>query len=262
MPAKVNRILADESRRILEENRDILLLDVRQPEEYKAGHIPGAILIPLPELPDRFLDLKSSSRIMVYCRSGRRSLAAANLIADELDLEVFTIDGGILAWNGLVAEGDYETYKDLIKGLKKPEELVSLAYTLEDGSKEFYEKASNILDDTNMKDLFKRLAAFEEAHKNHIVRVWHGIVTDRRFSEFMEGGIKIQEALQKILGKRDIIEILEFSMQTEINSLDLYMKINKMVQTEAADVLNRIIEEEKGHIKKLGEQLSSFVLQK
>ncbi|GER92867.1 rhodanese-like domain-containing protein [hot springs metagenome] len=108
MPSRVYRISPDEARRLFEKNRDTLLLDVRQPEEYKDGHIPGAVLLPLPELPDRLGELNVRNGIITYCRLGRRSLAAAQLIADERDAEVYTIDGGIMAWNGFVAKGEVE----------------------------------------------------------------------------------------------------------------------------------------------------------
>ena len=49
------------------------LLDVRQPEEYAEGHLPGATLIPLGELPGRLSEIDSSKLTLVYCRSGGRA---------------------------------------------------------------------------------------------------------------------------------------------------------------------------------------------
>ena len=60
-----------------------MLLDVRQDFEYAEGHLPGAKHIPLPELSERLGELERQLPILVYCRSGKRSLAAANLLAGQ-----------------------------------------------------------------------------------------------------------------------------------------------------------------------------------
>ena len=60
--------------------KDYVLLDVRQPEEYQAGHIPGAISIPLGELEHRYRELEKSKKIIALCRSGRRSKGASLLL--------------------------------------------------------------------------------------------------------------------------------------------------------------------------------------
>ncbi len=59
------------------------LLDVRTPGEYAAGHLPGAINIPIDQLPVRLGDLVAAAPIVVYCRSGRRSAAAARILAGD-----------------------------------------------------------------------------------------------------------------------------------------------------------------------------------
>tara|TARA_B100000614_G_scaffold245702_1_gene251013 strand:- start:1428 stop:1649 length:222 start_codon:yes stop_codon:yes gene_type:complete len=45
---------------------EVTILDVRQPNEYKNGHIPGAKLVPLPELPDRLLEIDREKPVLVY----------------------------------------------------------------------------------------------------------------------------------------------------------------------------------------------------
>ncbi len=49
------------------------MLDVRQPEEWEAGHIPGAVLIPLAELPKRLNEVPADQTVVVVCRSGNRA---------------------------------------------------------------------------------------------------------------------------------------------------------------------------------------------
>ncbi len=73
------------------------LLDVRQPEEFRAGHIPGAKLIPLRELPTRLKELPKNQEIIVVCHSGNRSLSATRHLAGA-GYQVVNLQGGMIAW--------------------------------------------------------------------------------------------------------------------------------------------------------------------
>lgn len=75
----------------------LFLLDVREPEEYRASHIAGAKLIPLGELPRRLNELPKERPILCVCQSGSRSShAARQLIA--AGYTAFNLQGGMLAW--------------------------------------------------------------------------------------------------------------------------------------------------------------------
>ncbi len=77
---------------------DLLLLDVREPHEYSLRHLPGAKLIPLKELPQRVGELDPDRRIVVYCRSGNRSLTAGAYLKLLGFSRVENLQGGMLAW--------------------------------------------------------------------------------------------------------------------------------------------------------------------
>jgi rhodanese-related sulfurtransferase len=77
------------------------LLDVRHPEEWDAGHAPGAVLIPLNQLGDRHTELPSGRSIVVICRSGARSARATEALVGA-GYEAVNLAGGMRAW---VAEG-------------------------------------------------------------------------------------------------------------------------------------------------------------
>jgi len=79
-----------------------LLVDVREPKEYRLGHIPGSVLLPLKEVEAGITDFDLEKDIFFYCRSGRRSKIAANFVADMgVPAEnIFNLAGGILAWQG------------------------------------------------------------------------------------------------------------------------------------------------------------------
>jgi glyoxylase-like metal-dependent hydrolase (beta-lactamase superfamily II)/rhodanese-related sulfurtransferase len=79
-----------------------LLLDVRQPEEYtgELGHVPGALLLPLPELQARLHEIDSdrARTVITICRSGNRSARAAAILRDAGFANVLNMTGGTLAW--------------------------------------------------------------------------------------------------------------------------------------------------------------------
>jgi rhodanese-related sulfurtransferase len=89
---------------------EALLLDVREPAEYKAGHIPGAQLAPLSTVTKERVVTAGGKKLVFQCKSGKRScLAGDKLLAENPNLEIYTLDGGIDSWSraGLpINEGD------------------------------------------------------------------------------------------------------------------------------------------------------------
>jgi len=74
-----------------------VVVDVREPSEYVAGHVPGARLIPLGRLPEHLSELPRGERIYVVCASGNRSLAAADFLA-RAGVDAVSVTGGTGAW--------------------------------------------------------------------------------------------------------------------------------------------------------------------
>jgi rhodanese-related sulfurtransferase len=77
--------------------RGHLLVDVRTAEEFRSGHIPGAINIALQDLPQRMDTLPKDQPIVLYCRSGARSNNAAQMLAKAGFENVHDL-GGIMRW--------------------------------------------------------------------------------------------------------------------------------------------------------------------
>lgn len=80
---------------------DVVILDVRTPAEYEKGHIQGAILINVMSSNFREEALKRLDKrktIAVYCRSGRRSRKAADILTKEGYKNVFNLEGGYTGW--------------------------------------------------------------------------------------------------------------------------------------------------------------------
>ena len=80
---------------------DLIILDVRTQSEYDAGHINGSILIPNTELESRIdeVQMYKDTEIIVYCRTGARSLAAVNILIAHNFTKVYNMEGGITAWD-------------------------------------------------------------------------------------------------------------------------------------------------------------------
>jgi phage shock protein E len=73
------------------------LLDVRYEEEFEDEHIPGSVLIPLPELRDRFSELDPGERYLVLCKGGKRA-EVATMLLKQRRIKAATIAGGIRDW--------------------------------------------------------------------------------------------------------------------------------------------------------------------
>lgn len=98
-PPDTPEITAPELRRELERvGAAMQLVDVREPEEWNAGHLPGSVLIPMRELGGRRDELDRSRPIITVCRSGRRSLYSAEELLAAGFPDVRSLAGGVIAW--------------------------------------------------------------------------------------------------------------------------------------------------------------------
>ena len=102
------KITSDQAVEIMKKEKNYVIVDVRTPEEYKEGHIPNAINIPLDTI-DNYIsqnveNLKDKNQlIMVYCRSGRRSAEAAKKLLAKGYMNVIDF-GGINDWKGEIVK--------------------------------------------------------------------------------------------------------------------------------------------------------------
>jgi molybdopterin/thiamine biosynthesis adenylyltransferase/rhodanese-related sulfurtransferase len=92
-------ISAPELAQRLRRGDPVFLLDVRNPEEWEICRLPGAKLIPLPELPDRLNELDVTDEIVAYCKMGGRSARAVDLLKQAGFSRLRNLAGGITAWS-------------------------------------------------------------------------------------------------------------------------------------------------------------------
>lgn len=82
---------------------EVFILDVRRQDEYDEGHIKGSTLIPVQDIPEKELNeslrvLPRDKKILVYCRTGRRSTLASEILVNNGFKEVYNMNGGIVDW--------------------------------------------------------------------------------------------------------------------------------------------------------------------
>ena len=94
----MNSITAQELKDKLAAGLDGILIDVRQPEEYKVANINGAQLIPLGDLQDKCAELPKDTTIYVHCKAGGRSAKACNFLSQRGLPRVVNVEGGMDAW--------------------------------------------------------------------------------------------------------------------------------------------------------------------
>lgn len=248
---------SEQVRRHLDERQPdaFTLLDVRQPEEYTQGHIPGAKLIPLGELPDRIGEVDRDVTTIVYCRSGARSTSATGLLMNAGFDDVWNMTGGMMAWQGSSASGPPEAGTAIFDAAADLADVISLAWALEDGARLFYEKMSKQYADTPVGKLFETLSRAEGHHKASLQKVYSELTgMDREpprredLDPMMEGGVPLDAALSWAVGlpARDA---LEFSASVEVNAYDRYLRVAaSRPEGVGKEVLLQVAREEKVHL--------------
>ena len=82
------------------ENGEVLLLDIRETDEFEMERIPGAVLLPGSVLDAKSFPVISGLKIVLFCLTGRRSLAIAEQLLRVGFAGVYSLVGGIMAWKG------------------------------------------------------------------------------------------------------------------------------------------------------------------
>lgn len=261
-PAK--SIDADEARSYVSTHQEVTytLLDVRQPGEYEQERIPGARLIPLPELPARVTELDPEKPLIAYCAIGGRSRAAAQYLSGRGFRQVFNLRGGIAAWQGGKASGPAEMGMAYLTGEESTKDVVAVAYGMEQGLAEFYRSVSRESKETETRDLLLKLAGIEEKHQEKLYQLHLALDPSTNRKQFeervvpaaMEGGFTTEEFFEQ---HRSMLttpaQVLSLAMMVEAQAFDLYMRYAQNAKEKASKkILQEIGEEEKAHIAALG----------
>jgi sulfur-carrier protein adenylyltransferase/sulfurtransferase len=259
---------AGEAKRYIAEHQEgaYTILDVRQPWEYEADHLPGAKLIPLGELKDALDKLDKDKPTMVYCAVGGRSRVAAQLMSGMGFKEAFNLAGGIKAYRGAKASGPYELNLDLARGDETPVEMLALAFGMEKALQMFYETMRGRSQDQELIEIFTRLGHIEEIHQQKLYETYKALPAEEKnkaeleglaAAEVMEGGYNVKDFLARNEPHmKTVPQVLEVAMMLETQALDLYLRLaDKSREAATKETLFAIAEEEKAHLAALGRLL-------
>ena len=239
--------------------RDVLLLDVRQPGEYLAGHIPGALSAPLIPLLDGEVPLEPALHVVCYCATGHRSQLAAVNLARRLEARVYNLVGGIVAWRGGVARDAPRTAAlDAVAGDLPG--LLRRAIALEKGARVLYTAMGPFFVGP-ARDALDGLAAAETRHARLLHRVLRRAAPGagavgfedefaRAGGTTLESGAPLSEALEGAGAGR--VGLLELAVAMEIGAHDLYRHLARRLG--AADLRRALLylsAEERGHAETL-----------
>lgn len=260
----VNDVTSAELREYAREHheREYVLVDVRQPEEYGQGHIPGAHLLPLGELERRSSELSryAGRTLIFYCRSGGRSARASGWVSRELGLpRVAHLLGGFSGWQGRSLP-DFPRLKIFDLG-QAPDRLLCQGLELEKGTYLLYDYLGSRLESGPTRDLIADLARAELAH----ARGLHGLISrispDRGTGDFetvfaqlrgdvIESGQPFETVVARARELEDLAApaLLELALEIELSAYELYKELASAVtDAEPSRVLTELAQQEKQH---------------
>lgn len=262
----IKNLVPEELRQFIQSHHEktYTLIDVRQPEEYEQGHIPGALLLPLPDLIQTMESLPADKRLVFYCHSGGRSMAAASMVAEEGigDGDLINLDGGILAWDGGMVP-DYPKV-ELFDHQAKPSDMLKTAMNLEKGALKFYSIISQQFSNQPWVEIFSALAKAEIGHAKIVYRYYQKIETqadefdivfDQLDGEVLEGGVELKTVIEKAFNikGRECLGLIEMALQIEYAAYDLYrVMAERITISDAQEAFIAISQAEKMHMRSLG----------
>ena len=274
VPTNAAELSPEELRQLVGSDReaDYVLIDVRQPEEYRAGHLPGAKLLPLAEFEDRLEEVwrLRERAVVFYCHAGSRSRLAARLAADGLGLErSYSLRGGLSAWRGSELAGLPPVR--LIDRSADVTEILTRAIDLEKGVYRLYGALRPHFASTNLEDTLRELEAAETAHG----RALHGLLTaksrqpvpafdtlfDALPGDLLESGESWEALVHRAqrLGHDGRVALLELALELEYRAHDLYKNLAERAEVpESRQLLLELAQQEKLHGASLLDRIGMY----
>ncbi|MEJ5348023.1 MAG: rhodanese-like domain-containing protein [Desulfosoma sp.] len=250
-----------ESYRAAHREKDYELIDVREPAEYAAGHIPGARLMPLSRFEKLLNNLEPGKELLFYCSSGGRSMTAAMLAAESglKPRRVVNLQGGYMAWDGKELF-DFPKVR-LLADKSSLVEMLQEAINLEKGAYRFYALSS--LKESAWVETAQKLVQWERRHAQavyHLLEASPGKEPLPPFEDLfealpgniLEGGEALEEALKRLenLPVSSCFAFAELALDIEYRAYDLYLNAAAVSKDATASALLRdLAEQEKAHIR-------------
>jgi len=183
--------------------------------------------------------------------------------------QVYNVSGGIKAWKAKTAVGVQDLGLDLFFGMESAEDILKVAYSLEQGLQDFYLSMERKAKNRRVRSLFSKLSEIEVKHQLSILAAYETLVPGKiQQVEFeatvtataMEGGMTTDQYLE--LFSPDLNsekEVISLAMSIEAQALDLYQRAGAgLTQAAPRKILNDIANEEKVHLASLGKLMDEL----
>lgn len=235
---EVKELFPDELRDLLAGfmEEEYLLIDVRQPQEYAMGHLPGALHVPLVELDAHIDAIAAVEHKIFYCLVGGRSMHASFMAVQAYNLtNVYNLVGGIRAWEGHIV-ANLPRLRVFPRDMTLNESLLT-GMNLEKGAERFYQQLYDFFDGTELADSISRLADAESVHArilyDHLDAETRKNVGgfeelfDKLDGALLEGGESTEVALTQAKQLKGLgeIAVLELALSVELEAHDLYRNL-------------------------------------
>jgi rubrerythrin len=157
----------------------------------------------------------------------------------------------------------------IIKGDETPQDIICLAYGLEEGLRKFYAASAQMAIEPEVIKVLSKLSEIEVRHKQKLFGLYKTIDSAdtaiesfeaKVNSELMEGGFDPDKLLEESLSAfKTAAEVLDFAMMLEAQGMDLYMRYaEKSENPKVQDILFEMADDEKAHLKSLGDLLENI----
>lgn len=234
-PHDIIDITADELRELIDSRREAeyVIIDVRQPQEYVQGHLPGARLVPLMEVPARLDEVSGAEHKIFYCRSGGRSYRAASHAALAGGLtNVYNLVGGTLGWTGVTIPD--MPHLHVFDDAETLSESLLQAMELEKGAHRFYEALLAHFAGRPLESIIETLLEAETGHARLLYRYLEQ--TEEGAPEpfeslfarlpglLLESGESFDALIERAdeLATEGELALLELAAEMELRAFDLY----------------------------------------
>jgi rhodanese-related sulfurtransferase/rubrerythrin len=276
---EIKTLSPDEVKAILDEDKkgEFLLIDVRQPVEYEEGHLPGSVLIPLDELESRrdelYRELYSGRKTIIYCRSGKRSMAAAIALCDLGLKNLYILEGGLNNWRFKILKGKPEKKPRLVGKTADINDVLVIAIKMEKMSYDFYIAARDKAKSEAARTMFQQLADVELSHMRRLFLRLTGEIPgsaglshiDNYLQQYNRESKKVDTEVSYALMQFDEVvksevDVLDSAIEKEYMANDFYKRAASVVDDEEVRaLLHGLSHDERGHAATLLHHLAQIM---
>lgn len=194
---------------------------------------------------------------------------AAQMLSGKGFKQVYNVSGGIKAWHAKTAMGPQDLGMALFSGMESPEDILKVAYSLEQGLEEFYVSMEKKTENSQVKSLFLKLSKIEVKHQLSLIAAYNDLgqagITREEFetmveTKAMEGGLTTDQYLTRFTPDLDSpAEVVSLAMSIEAQALDLYQRVGaKVTQARSREIILGIANDEKAHLASLGKLMDQL----